>query len=450
MEKKRADMLGTIIVREMQEYIKSLKFLIGLIVTVLLVAVTTFVNLNDYTVRHQDYLDAKREMGVRYVFRPPQLLGVLVAGKDAKLGNQAEISSTSIPAEANGYLGEYESFHERLMARITPVDFAFVVRVMMSLLVIFLVYSAVSEEKTLGTLSMVMSNGVPRSTVLLGKAIGGFAVVMVSLFISAGVALLIMTSHPAIMLTSSDWARILGIIAVSTLYLGVFHLIGLAVSVAVNRPPVTLAVLLQLWILLVIIYPNAGIFIADRSHNFLVETEVVRKRYAATGPYTKEGNRLLNEYHKRNPHQDFKDKNYSDPLLLQRETAYNKAAEVGYWVERDYSRKMARQADYARKITILSPAVLLDQTLQRFAKTGVEEYERFLDGIYINWNTYRRYMENDTVYREKLKRLPEFTYPSETTAGCFLANLPYFLLLFLMSALCGSTAHLLFLRKDVR
>jgi ABC-type transport system involved in multi-copper enzyme maturation permease subunit len=442
--------LKTIILREIQEYLKSMKLVVGLCIALVLVAVTTIVNVRDYAVRNQDYIDAKREMGVRYVFRCPQVLSILVSGKDAKLGNLAEVSSLRIPAEASGYLGKYKSFHERLLARLTPVDIAFIIRVVMSLLVIFLVYSVVSEEKTTGTLALVMSNSVPRSTVLLGKVVGGFAVVMIYLLISMGVALLIMTTHPAVLLTPNDWARIIGIIASSVLYLGVFHMLGFAVSVAVNRPPVALAVLLQFWIFLVIIYPNAGIFIADRTYQLSTELEVKLHSNEAARRYTNEGNQLLTEYHIKHPNQNFKQTDYSDPLLLQRENAYNKAAEIEYRVLRDYSLEMAHQAEYARKLTLFSPAVLLDKSLQRLAKTGVNEYERFLDGIYINWNKYRRYMENDTAYREQLKSMPEFIYSSDTISESFAAVIPGQFLLFLMCSASWVSAHVLFLRKDVR
>ena len=55
-------MIWTIVKREMLEYLKSAKFLIGLGITVILITISTLINLNDYKQRHQDYLNAQQEM----------------------------------------------------------------------------------------------------------------------------------------------------------------------------------------------------------------------------------------------------------------------------------------------------------------------------------------------------------------------------------------------------
>ena len=79
-------MLKTIVRREILEYLRSSKFLIGLCLSVILVGISTFINIGDYRQRQQDYLDAKqglkrKSIGVD-IFRKPQLLCTLVQGKD--------------------------------------------------------------------------------------------------------------------------------------------------------------------------------------------------------------------------------------------------------------------------------------------------------------------------------------------------------------------------------
>ena len=68
-------MLKAIVQREILEYLKSSKFLIGLGLTIVLVSIGTFVNISDYQQRQQDYLDAiqnleSRSIGVK-IFRKP-------------------------------------------------------------------------------------------------------------------------------------------------------------------------------------------------------------------------------------------------------------------------------------------------------------------------------------------------------------------------------------------
>jgi ABC-type transport system involved in multi-copper enzyme maturation permease subunit len=86
-------MLRTIIRREIQEYLKSAKFLIGFLITVALIIISTLINLSDFKQRQADYQAARDKMkGPFYemtVYRAPEALSVLVQGKDRKLGNPA-------------------------------------------------------------------------------------------------------------------------------------------------------------------------------------------------------------------------------------------------------------------------------------------------------------------------------------------------------------------------
>ncbi|MBT4483611.1 MAG: hypothetical protein HOC71_08030 [Candidatus Latescibacteria bacterium] len=137
-------MLGTIIIREMQEYIKSKKLLIGMLGTIILVTITTVINIEDYAKRQQDYIDTQNKQyknlfSKSFVARPPQLLSILVQGKDRKLGDIAIISDSYIPVKTSGYLEEI-SQNKRLTIGFDTIDFAFIVRVVLSLFVIFLVY----------------------------------------------------------------------------------------------------------------------------------------------------------------------------------------------------------------------------------------------------------------------------------------------------------------------
>ena len=169
-------MLKTIVLREILEYLKSARFALGLFITVVLVAASALINVEDYALRHQDYLDAKKELQAESrrvnILRGPQVLSALVRGKDKDLGEMApRIGVHRIPSELSGYMNVPESKYPSL-ARLSAVDFAFVVRVIMSLMVIFLAYGAVAEEKAGGTLKLVLANSLPRDKLLLGKLAG--------------------------------------------------------------------------------------------------------------------------------------------------------------------------------------------------------------------------------------------------------------------------------------
>lgn len=445
-------MISTIIKREILEYIKSAKFLIGLCITALLITISIVINIQDFKLRHQDYLDAQQEMtGDRFyirVFRQPQVLGTLVQGKDRKLGNRVQFTYLNIPYRTSGYMGAYTSQHHRYLAGFSAVDFSFVVRVVLSLMVVFLAYNAISEEKTNGTLKLMLANRLPRDQLLLGKFIGGLLVVLGSLLISAILSLLILLFHPAITIAGSDWARILGLLGVSALYLTCFYTLSLFVSVVFNRPSISLMVLLQVWIFLIIIYPNLSVIAAEKLYKLPSPQEISQQKRAAFQPYEEEFKKVREEFH------DLvrKRENVPNELMVRNIELNALQAEKYYQVDREFSKKLTRQMELAQTFSILSPAVAYDRVSNRLARTGLVEHDRFMDGVFRHWQKHVELTKLRRLDRKAYgkKKLPDFTYSSETVAKDFTATLLQWLLLFAFSIIFFALAYTAFLKKDVR
>ena len=158
-------MLKAIVQREILEYLMSSKFLIGLGLAIALVGMSTFINIGDYQQRQQDYLDAVKSFesgGFSIeVFRKPQKLSTLVQGRDRELGSRIEFNYLNLPIQTSGYMGEFASQHHRYVSGFASIDFAFVVRVVMSLMVVFLGYNTICEERVQGTLRLTLANPGP-------------------------------------------------------------------------------------------------------------------------------------------------------------------------------------------------------------------------------------------------------------------------------------------------
>ena len=445
-------MLWTIIKREMLEYLKSSKFLIGLSITVILITISTIINIQDFKLRQQDYLDAQKELGGDTfrvsIFRAPQVLGTLVQGKDRKLGNSLTMTYLNIPSRTAGYMGEYTSKHHRYMAGFAAVDFAFVVRVVLSLMVIFLAYNAISEEKFHGTLKLVLANRMPRDQLLLGKFAGGLFVVIGSLLISAILSVLIMLFHPAISLANSEWIRILMLLGVSALYLVCFYTLSLFISVVVSRPSIALMILLQIWIFLIIIYPNLGVIIAENLYKLPSNQEIVQRKSAAFQPYQEEYKKNREAFSSAirsggRPSNEVSRRNFELTSLR---------AELNHQVDEEFSKRLTQQMKMAQTISVLSPAVVYDQAANRYARTDMNEYERFMDGVLRHWQELleKQKLRYKDVQAWRKAKMPDFSYPSETTAHSFVATLPQWVILFLFSLIFFALAYVGFLRKDVR
>lgn len=445
-------MIWTIVKREMLEYIKSAKFLIGIGITVILITISTIINIQDYKQRNQDYLDAASQKTERNVFavqvyRPPQVLSILVQGYDRKLGNRIELTYLRIPFRTSGYMGESSSQHHRYLAGFSAVDFAFVVRVVLSLMVIFLAYNAISEEKTHGTLKLMLANRLPRDLLLLGKFFGGLLVVVGSLVIATIISILIMLSNPDISLTGSELSRVFGLLGISALYLISFYTLSLFISVVCSRPSIALMVLLQLWIFLVVIYPNLSVLIADNLYNLPSEQEIGKKKEAAFKSYEEEFYKVIKAFSKAVASGEV-----SDELGLRNVELWSIKAEKEYQVDQEFCNILTHQMNLAQTISFLSPAALYDQAVNRLARTDINDYERFMEGVYRQWQKLveKQKLRWTDVEAYRKFEMPYFTYPYETISQSFVSVLFQLVILFLLNLIFFALAYTAFLRKDVR
>ncbi len=410
---------------------------------------STLINIGDYQQRRQDYLDAQKEgeKSFRYdVFREPQILSTLVQGKDRKLGNKLTFNYMNIPMKTSGYMG-YSSQHHRFFAGFTSVDFAFTVRVVLSLLVIFLAYNSISEEKTRGTLKLTLSNRLPRDQLLLGKFLGGLFVIIGSLVLASLVALLILVLHPAIHVTSPIILRIICMFGISVLYLICFYTITLFVSVIVNKPAISLMILLQIWIFFIVIYPNLSVILAKQWIKLPSTEELSEKKRAVMQPYEEEYQKIRDEFH-----QMVEKGEHDTEIVLQNVTINAKRTELWHQVDVEFSNRLTHQVRISHILSLLSPAVLYDKVMQRFAQTNIEEFDNFLKGVKEAWNKYIErykllYTDREAYRKEKV---PEFHYPSDSIGKNIAATFPQWIILFLFCTIFFALSYVKFLRKDVR
>jgi ABC-type transport system involved in multi-copper enzyme maturation permease subunit len=444
-------MLKTIIKREILEYLKSAKFLIGLGITLALAAGSTVINVQDYKGRLQDYQAAVQEMKsdgfYQHLYRPPQVLSTLIQGKDRRLGNSITVTYLAIPSTTSGYMGEGTSQHHRLVSGFAAVDFAFIVRVVLSLMVVFIAYNAVSEEKSSGTLKLTLSNRVPRDQLLLGKFLGGWFVIMGSLAVAALASLILVLSHSFIAFASGEWTRFLAFIGVSALYLTVFYTISLFVSVLVNRPSISLMILLQAWVFLIVIYPNLGIIAAENLFKLPSQEQLAQQKVAAFQPYEAEQKKIQEAFS-----QGVQKGEVSKELSLRNIDLWAKRADLSHQIDEEFGRKLTAQTNLARAISGLSPAVLFDQAAERYGRTGLAEYERFMREVYRYWQQHVERSKLMYTDREAYKKAPaiEFRVPVETTAEAFAATWLAWLLPAFFSLAFFALGYTAFLKKDVR
>ena len=270
--------LWLVIQREFVSNVLTSRFMIGFIVCLLSTVVAVFVQMDDYEKRLVGYNTAVRESQAEAknwklytdislkVHRKPNPLGVFNIGMETSGVNAVVVEpdrpiwrrDTRSPGwgETTQKIGADNPF----LSMFLSVDVVFIFKIVLSALAILFAYNTISGEREDGTLKLVLSNAIPRDTIVLGKYLGGmlslFPIVVVSLI----AALLVAFSSSDIAFDVNDIAHVVLIFAASLLYVSTWYLLGLLLSVWTKEATTTLILSMFIWVVLTSVHANVATF----------------------------------------------------------------------------------------------------------------------------------------------------------------------------------------------
>lgn len=261
-------MLRTIIRKEILEYLLTFRFPLFFIICVALIPTSLYVNSIDYSKRVSDHneqirlageaLSASRiyeiQAGITPIkgFHPPAPLSIFATGFDLSLPRYFEFSPGGSKA------GEASLGDESVLSVFGRFDFMFTVQMVISLMVLLLASDLVAGEKELGTLRGMLSNSVPRHTVLIGKLIGGFVAVWLPFAVAFLIGLIVLNIATFPLRDTQIVLRIAAMFVAASFFILVYYTIGLMVSASVSRARTSLVAILLAWIVLQLVIPKVS------------------------------------------------------------------------------------------------------------------------------------------------------------------------------------------------
>ncbi len=468
-------MLRDIIRKEILDNITSPKFVFTFLLCAVLILLSVYTGTANYSADKKEYTAAvalnRKNMenqpnytslagiGIR-INRPPQALGTVVNGIQEDVGRVASINIASDPNLVDSKYGSNPVF-----AVFGSLDLMFIVKIVLSLFAILFTYDAIVGEKEKGTLKLALSNDVPRDRLILGKAIGGYISLLIPLLIPLLLGLVMLLVAPGLALSGGDWGRLLIIFLMFFLYLSVFFSMGLFVSARTSRSSTSLLVLLFLWVVIVMVIPKVAVITAGRMRPIPSVHEITSKKDAFLQQVQAEGQTGVQDWMKKNAADAAKDvkayqakfkqfiQDYQQELTSKIDV--NNAA-----LERDYQLKMKAQQTLAVNLSRISPASALTFGSMTMARTGVDEYDRFLASVRAYKPIYTKWLNSklgqsinfDTGEQVKIKidDMPQHSMEPEGLGKSLARTMPDLLLMVVMIIIFFVGAYVSFLRYDVR
>jgi len=371
--------------------------------------------------------------------KPPTVLSILARGLDANMGRLVFIW-WSQPRKEPGADVVDPGEKNPLFSLFSAPDFAYIVKIVMSILALFFAFDSICGEKERGTLKMMLSSGkVSRSSIILGKWLGGFLSLLICILPALLLVLIWMAVHSAVNVTGEDWVRIGLIILFSLAYISVFFLLGLLVSTLTHRGATSLLIILLLWVAWVMGAPNLGVLLAKKLAPVSESLAFMSEKQAV-------GQREFDSSMERNE---------------------------AYWQADDrYVTEINRQAGLVQNLTRISPLASYTYIATALARTGEAESQKFRRAA-MDWDRDIRRTSNQRMqeYRRKMAEYEAggLSDPPERPKGTYewAKEVPFaykemripdissiilvdVLLILAFNAIFFMAAYLSFLRYDVR
>ena len=261
--------LWLIIQREFVSNVLTSRFMIGFVVCLISTAAAVFVQVADYEKRlsayhvavqeHQEETrtwDTYRQINPK-AHRQPNPLSIFNVGTE-KSG--ADMVSIRLAIPIWEQQAQKQGSDNPFLSIFLSIDVIFVFKIVLSALAILFAYNTISGEREDGTLKLVLSNPIPRDTLIFGKYLGGILSLFPIVVMSFTVGIVIADASPATDFDVSDLLRLVTVLVVSLLYVSICYLLGLLLSVWTKTAATTLILSMFIWGILMIVHSNVATF----------------------------------------------------------------------------------------------------------------------------------------------------------------------------------------------
>ncbi len=470
-------MLKDIIKKEVQETITSPKFVFTFLLCNVLILLSVFTGITAYRAEQKEYsaaiaLNKKNlesatsyavlaSLGIK-INRPPQVLSSIVSGVSEAVGRVATVNYTNDPSLVDS---KYES--NPAFSIFGALDLTFIIKIVLGLFAILFTYDLIVGEKERGTLKLILSNGVPRDRLLIGKVVGGYISLIIPLIIPLILGMLILLIYPNISMSGQDWARVLIIFLIFFLYLSVFFTLGLLVSARANKSSTSFLVLLFIWVIFVTVIPKVSILAAAQLNPIPSVHEITAKKEAFLQQVQVESIKRARDWsNEHNPKTAQEENKYPEDfkkfLGENQQWATSKIDENNAALERDYQARKRSQERLALNLSRISPASALMFSTMSLARTGLDEHDRFLASIRAYKSIFAKWINAQSMKNFKFTRargdqamveltdMPQHKFEPESLIKSLARTLPDIGLMVVLIIVLFAEAYVSFLKYDVR
>lgn len=252
----------TVIRKELSSNIKSFRFIIAFICSVILFTLTTIVGIKDYNIKVKTYSELTNQNREKLLnnrvystispitIKKPSVLSIF----SSRTQNDAPFAyKTNVRQPVEPYMSINTEI--RLFNIISDIDILKVIGIFLSLFAIIFGFDTICNEYEKGTLKLVISTGIGQTNFLISKIAASMFALFIILLFSFLIALIVIVITIPDIITGSFMLSSAFILFLSLIYLSLFCLIGGLFSIITKSNLSALLYSLIVWVCIIFIYP---------------------------------------------------------------------------------------------------------------------------------------------------------------------------------------------------
>ena len=414
-------MFRTLIKKELLQQVHTQKFMISTVVSICLLMLGIYVSAERYVDKAEDY---ERAVGLQEevlgklrmvteetmhdtgmeswddaVFRRPNPLSIFCLGKEDDLGDVGRLDPMRTPfmAQSLSKMGHFNEFDlsEALERAMSRIDFTMVVRVLFSLMAIFIAFDLVNGERERGTLKVVHSNYISRLGVISSKWLAGAAVLSAALLAALLISLIYLTAVKGIVFNSGESLRLLLMFLLSLLYILCFYQAALFLSCVVRSSHASIVSMFLIWAVSLFIVPNVSVMLGKGL------TPIPATDYLSTAV--------------REIDHEYTEMKRAAKSREEMQDVYARENQDTWQLQLEFLNRLRQQRRTAVLLSMVSPAPVYDFASEIAAGTTVDDHFAFMD----------RVRAVNEFYTEKVNSLSGGDRSFENTKNYFMDIVAY-------------------------
>jgi ABC-2 type transport system permease protein len=344
-----------------------------------------------------------------------------------------------LDSEQEAFEQDESDLRNPLKLKLGEFDFAFVIVYLFPLLIIALLFSVMSSEKESGVLTLLgvqpMSLFEIARTKLLIRAV-------ILLGVAEVLALIGVLWSGA---TLEANAMRVGLLMLAVLVYGLFWVALVWFVLSFGKSPAVNALSLgACWIALLVVLPSVLNGVAEMLYPLPSRVKYVDAMRAASEDAERRSAKLLEQFYQAHPElaKDTlaRDRDFAIKNLLAMEDVLKSIQPV----RENFHAQRLRQAEFVKRVQWLSPAIVMQQTLNTIVGTSQERYDKFMQEARAFHQKWRQLFEPLIFQRKAFTNyteLPEFHFQEEDNAEVATRTLVMLMLILIPASLLTVLAY---------